>query len=389
MGLKLSHLSAGFVAVLVGFTSSVAIIFQAAEAAGANAAQLNSWLLALGVGMGLTSIGFSWAYRQPILTAWSTPGAALLATSLGDMGIAGATGVFIFSSVLITITGISGWFEKAMQHLPRELAAAMLAGVLLQFGLSLFSAMEQQIGLVGLMFISYLVGKRLWPRYNIPLVLLLAMLFASYQGLLDFSQITLELARPEWVTPEFQMGSLIGVGIPLFVVTMASQNLPGIAVLKAAGYQPSISPIITWTGICSLLLAPFGGFALNLAAITAAICAGEEADNEPSTRYKAAIAAGIFYTLVGLFGATVVALFVSFPQALVVSIAGLALLGTIGNSLSMALSGLGAREPALITFLVTASGFSLWGVGSAFWGLLAGGVALYGCRPSAYCAGNE
>jgi len=380
MNIKLSHISAGFVAVLVGFTSSVAIIFQAAESAGANPARLNSWVLALGLGMGLTSIGFSLFYRQPVLTAWSTPGAALLATSLADVGIAGATGVFICSSVLITVTGLTGWFEKAMKHLPQELAAAMLAGVLLQFGLEVFSAMEQQLPLVGLMFFGYLLGKRLWPRYNIPLVFLSAITFAFAEGMLSFTHLTLEFAKPEWVTPEFHLSSLVGVGIPLFIVTMASQNMPGIAVLRGLGYSPSISPLITWTGITSLLLAPFGGFALNLAAITAAICAGEEADDDPSTRYKAAVMAGLFYVLVGLFGATVVALFATFPSALVVSIAGLALLGTIGNSLHAALFDQGAREPALITFLVTASGFSPLGIGSAFWGLLAGAVALYSYR---------
>lgn len=378
--IKLSHISAGLVAVLVGFSSAIAIVIQAAEAAGASAAQINSWLLVLGVGMGVTSIGLSWFYRQPILTAWSTPGAALLVTSLGDLGIEGATGVFIFSSILITLTGLSGWFEKAMRYLPHEIAAAMLAGVLVQFGLKVFEAMEQQMLLVGAMFLSYLLGKRLWPRFNIPVVLILATLFAYTQGMLLVSQLSLELASLEWVTPEFHVASLIGIGIPLFVVTMASQNMPGVVVLRNAGYRPAVSPMITWTGIVSLLLAPFGCFTLNLAAITAAICAGDEADSDVSTRYKASIIAGVFYILVGLFGATVVALFAAFPTELVISIAGLALLSTIGNSLNSALSDQRLREPALIAFLVTASGFSVLGIGSAFWGLLGGAIALYSLR---------
>jgi benzoate membrane transport protein len=373
--LRLSHVSAGFVAVLVGFTSSVAIIFQAAEVAGASQAQINSWLLALGVGMAVTSIGLSWRYKTPVLTAWSTPGAALLATSLIDMSLAEAVGVFLFSALLVTLSGVTGWFERVMDRIPQALASALLAGVLLRFGLAVFVSLEAELGVVLGMFVAYLIGKRLWSRYAIPLVLGTGTLLAWQQGLLTLERVPLAIAVPQFIVPEFSWSSLIGVGIPLFVVTMTSQNLPGIAAMRASGYSTPVSPLITWTGIATLLLAPFGGYAFNLAAITAAICMGPDADNEPQRRYLAAICAGIFYFTAGIFGTTVVALLAAFPKTVVLALAGLALFATIGNSLATALHDPRQREPALITFLVAASGINLFGISAAFWGLLAGAMA--------------
>ncbi|GGB95870.1 benzoate transporter [Marinobacterium zhoushanense] len=369
---NLSHISAGFVAVLVGYTSSAVIIFQAAASAGAGPAEISSWLWALGIGMALTSIGLSLRYKTPVLTAWSTPGAALLVTGLSGLSLNEAVGVFLFSSALITLCGITGWFERLMRHIPSPLAAAMLAGVLLQFGLQLFGALQHQLLLVAAMLVCYLVVRQLLPRYVIPVTLLIGLLIATGQGLLQVEVLSWQLARPVWVMPEFSITALIGVGIPLFIVTMASQNIPGLAVLRANGYDTPASPLITGTGLTGLLLAPFGGFAFNLAAITAAICMGREADPDPARRYMATVWAGFFYLLTGLFGATVAALFAAFPAELVMAIAGLALLGTIGNSLGAALHDSDSREAALITFLVTASGITLAGVGSAFWGLAAG-----------------
>ena len=374
--IKASHLSAGFIAILVGFSSSVAIVLQAAQAVGATPEQQNSWLLALGLGMGLTSIGFSLRYKQPILTAWSTPGAALLASNTDEIGIAAATGAFLFSAALIFLVGISGWFERAMNRLPIALGAAMLAGVLMPFGLNVFFSLETQPALIGVMLLAWLFGHHLWPRYNIPLVLLAGIAFSHFGGLLSLSELQIEVAKPVWVTPRFEWSTLLGVGLPLFVVTMASQNLPGIATLKVAGYSPAVSPIISWTGITTAMLAPFGGFALNLAAITAAICAGKEADEDPEQRYKSALVAGVLYILMGIFGATVVALFALFPQELVLAIAGLALVSTIANSLHNALAESSTRDAALAAFLVTFSGISPLGIGSPFWGLVAGGVLM-------------
>ncbi|MBD2256532.1 benzoate/H(+) symporter BenE family transporter [Pseudanabaena sp. FACHB-2040] len=371
-----SAIIAGFVTVLVGFTSAAVIVFQAAQALNATPEEIGSWMLALGLGMGLTSITLSLRYRVPVVTAWSTPGAAMLITSAAGVPMAEAIGAFLISALLITICGFTGWFERAMSRIPLSLASGLLAGVLLRFGLDVFVAMKTQFGLTFAMFCAYLIARRLSPRYAVIAALSLGLLIAGTQGLLRFETISLQLAQPVLTLPRFSVGALVGIALPLFVVTMASQNVPGVAVIRASGYSVPISPIIGWTGVATLLLAPFGGFALNLAAITAAICMGREAHEDPARRYVAAVAAGGFYLLVGLFGATVGAVFAAFPQELVLAIAGLALLGTIGNGLATALSQEKEREPALITFLVTASGLTLWGIGSAFWGLVAGGVAL-------------
>ncbi len=368
----LTHLTTGFIAVLVGFSSSAVIIFQAASSAGATPAEISSWLWALGLGMSFTTIGLSLYYRTPVLTAWSTPGAALLVSGLSGFSLNQAVGIFLFSSLLITLCGITGWFQLMMRYVPRSLASAMLAGVLLQFGMNLFVVLESRFLLVGAMLLVYLFVRHTWPRYVVPLALLLGLGVAYAQGSLQLDSLTWELSRPVWVTPEFSLSALMGVGLPLFIVTMASQNVPGIAVLRANGYQTPASPLISLTGLTGILLAPFGGFAFNLAAITAAICMGEEADRDPKKRYLAAIWAGVFYLLIGLFGATVAALFAAFPSELIMAIAGLALLGTIGNSLAQSLTESDEREAALLTFLTTASGMTLLGIGSAFWGLLIG-----------------
>lgn len=374
--LTASHVTAGFVAVLVGYTSSAAIIFQAAAAAGATPAQIGGWLSALGLAMGVTSIGLSLRYRQPILTAWSTPGAALLAVSLPDLPLSEAIGIFVFSAVLILICGITGWFARLMQIIPQPIAAAMLAGVLLRFGLDAFGSLNGNFVLVSSMFLTYLAAKRWIPRYAIVLVLLAGLGVAGVLGEIDTRQARLIVSIPQPVWPTFSLSSLIGVGIPLFVVTMASQNAPGVATLRAAGYDTPISPLMIWTGLATLALAPFGAFSVCLAAITAAICMGPDVDPDAERRYPAAICAGGFYLLAGLFGGSIGTLFDALPQALVLAVAGLALLSTIGGSLHRALLEPHQREPALITFLVTGSGVTLFGVGAAFWGLVAGMLAL-------------
>jgi benzoate membrane transport protein len=371
-----SGATAGFVAVLIGFTSSAAIIFQAAAAAGATPGQISSWIFALGVGMGVTCIGLSLYYRTPVVTAWSTPGAALLITGLAGLSMPQAIGVFMFSAALVTICGVTGLFARAMNRIPISIAAAMLAGILARFGMDVFVAMKLEFTLVLLMFAAYLFGKRWLPRYAIIVVLGLGTAFAGAQGLLKFDSFHLALATPEFVMPEFTLTSLLGVGIPLFVVTMASQNAPGVAIMRASGYNTPVSPLMTWTGLTTLVLAPFGCFSICLAAITAAICMGKEAHEDPSRRYVASVAAGVFYLIAGVSGATVVALFAAFPKALIMAIAGLALFGTIANGLTVAMANEKQREAALITFLVTASGVSLFGIGTAFWGLVAGGLAL-------------
>jgi benzoate membrane transport protein len=371
--LSLSAVIAGFVTVLVGFTSSAAIVFQAARATGANQAEISSWMWALGLGMGVTCIGLSLYYRKPVVTAWSTPGAAMLITSASGVSLAESIGAFLISGLLITLAGFSGWFEHSLQRIPISIASALLAGVLFRFGLEVFVSMQAQFILVFAMFLAYLIFRRAQPRYAIVAALAVGIIIAALRGLMHVDDLHLEVAKPIFTIPAFSVSALVGVAIPLFIVTMASQNVPGVAALRGSGYTDvPISSVIGWTGVVTTLLAPFGAFALNLAAITAAICTGREAHEDPNKRYVAAIAAGVFYVLVGLFGATVAALFAAFPKELVLAIGGLALFGTIGNGLAAALGNEKEREPAFVTFLVTASGITLLSIGSAFWGLLAG-----------------
>ncbi len=387
--LSLSTATAGFVAVLVGFTSSVAIVFQAAQAFAATPAQTGSWLWALGLGMGLCTLLPSLYLRKPVMVAWSTPGAAVLATAglAGGFSMAEAVGAFMVCAALITLFGVTGWFERVMQRLPLAIASGLLAGVLARFGMQAFVAAQTDLPLVLLMLAAYLLGRRITPRFVVPLTLVLAIGFVAVtQG---FRGPTLEFALtvPVFVAPVFTLAAAVSLALPLFVVTMASQNLPGVAAIQAAGYgnPPGaaaeagvpISKIITLTGVATLVLAPFGGFALNLSAITAAICMGPESHPDRQRRYTAAVVCGAIYVLIGLFGAAIVAALTAFPQELIAAIAGLALLGTIANALHVALRDEAHREAALITFLVTLSGVVIGGVGAAFWGVLAGAAALF------------
>ena len=386
--LSVSAFTAGFVAVLVGFTSSVAIVFQAALAFGATPEMIASWMWALGLGMGLCSVVPSLWLRKPVMVAWSTPGAAVLATAgaTGGFSMPEAIGAFMACGLMITLAGWTGWFERIMTRIPVALASALMAGVLARFGLSGFTAAQTALPLVLVMMLTYLVAKRLSPRYAVPATLVVAILFVA--GGVGFmpANITFSLTQPVWVTPQFTLAALVSLALPLFIVTMASQNLPGVAAIQAAGFGDRrsqggdagipISKVITLTGVATLALAPFGAFALNLSAITAAICMGPEAHPNPARRYTAAVSCGAIYVVIGLFGAAITGVLTAFPKELVAAIAGLALLGTIGASLAVAVQQEGHREAAIITFLVTLSGVVIAGVGSAFWGVLAGALAL-------------
>ena len=367
---------AGFVAVLVGTTSSVAIVFQAAAALGATQAQTVSWMWALGLGMGLTSAGLSLAYRRPVLTAWSTPGAALLVTAGVGVPMNEAIGAFIVCALLITLAGTTGWFARVMDRIPQALAAALLAGVLTRFAFDAFLSVRSEPTLVLTMFATYLAGRRWWPRYAVPGVLTVGVCVAWWQGQLHVGAVPWQWAQPVFTMPAFSVAATVGIALPLFVVTMASQNLPGVAAQRAAGYDTPVSSAITVTGLATLVLAPFGAYALNLAAITAAICMGREAHEDPAKRYMAAVMAGLFYVVLGLLGGAVVGLLAAFPKELVLALAGFALLATIGGGLAVAVKDESSREAATVTFIVSASGLVLWGVGSAFWGVVAGALAL-------------
>ena len=386
--LSLSAFTAGFVAVLVGFTSSVAIVFQAALALGATPDMVASWMWALGIGMGLCTLLPSLWLKKPVMVAWSTPGAAVLATAAtaGGFTMADGVGAFILCAVLITVAGATGWFERVMNKIPLSLASALLAGVLARFGLQGFAAAQTALPLVGLMLVTYLAGKRWAPRYAVPLTLLVAIVFVAARAEFMSADIHFGFTVPVFVAPAFSLAAFISMSLPLFVVTMASQNLPGVAAIQAAGFADRraqggdagipVSKVITLTGVMTLVLAPFGAFALNLSAITAAICMGPEAHARPERRYTAAASCGAIYLVIGLFGAAITGVLTAFPKELVAAIAGLALLGTIGGALHTAVQDERNREAALITFLVTLSGVVIAGVGSAFWGVVAGVLAL-------------
>ncbi len=367
-------LLAGFVAVLVGYASSAAIIWQAAAAAGASATQIAGWMTALGLGMGVSTIALSLWYRMPVLTAWSTPGAALLATSLQGLTLAEAVGVFIFANALIVLCGVTGLFARLMKIIPHTLAAAMLAGILLRFGLQAFSNVEGHFVLCGSMLLAWLVCKALAPRYAIVATLIVGALVAWLSGDVVTDKLAFSIVMPEFTPPVFNWTSLISIGIPFFLATMASQNAPGFATMQAAGYRAAVSPLIIFTGGLALLLSPFGVYSICIAAITAAICQSPDAHPDAAQRWKAAVAAGIFYLLAGVFGGSITALLAALPLSWIQTLAGLALLGTISGSLFQALSQEKERDAVIVTFLVTASGLTLLGVGSAFWGLVAGGV---------------
>ena len=374
--MSLSAVVAGFVAVLIGFASSVAIVFQAADAAGADDAMKVSWIMALGLGMGATCFLLSWWYKAPVITAWSTPGAALLATSLNEASYAESIAVFMFAGVLALVIGVTGLFDRLMRWIPLPIACAMLVGVLFNFGVAIFTSLEASPWLVLTMLLAYLFSKLILPRYAVIIVLIAGLVMVLIEPQTNFSSIPLTIGTLQWVTPEWNTSLILGVGLPLFIVTLTSQNIPGVAVMRASHYQTPVSNIISWTGISTVLLAPFGGFALNLAAITAAICSGDECHKDPAKRYIAGMSAGVFYMLAGLAGASVVGLFAVFPKAMIAALAGIALLGTIGANLKAAFDSDIYREPALITFLTTVSGVSFFGVASAFGGICFGSFVL-------------
>jgi benzoate membrane transport protein len=366
---------AGFVAVLVGFTSSVVIVFAAAQALGATPAQTSSWMWALGIGMGVTSIGLSLATRQPVLTAWSTPGAALIAGTSG-VAMGEAVGAFVACGALIVLAGLTRAFERVMDRIPQAIAAALLAGVLARFGIDAAGSAATAPLLVVTMALAFLAGRRWWPRWAVPGVLVVGIAVAALQGRMQWSVVAMSAAWPVWTAPVFSWSAFVGIALPLFVVTMASQNLPGVAAQRAAGYATPVSASITATGAATVLLAPFGGYAFNLAAITAAIAMSPEAHADKDKRYTAAVMAGVFYLAIGIAGGAVVGLLQAFPRELVLAVAGLALLGTIAGGLAAALHSEKHRDAAILTFLVTLSGLTLLGIGSAFWGVVAGAVAL-------------
>ena len=372
----LAHpLVAGLVSVIVNYGGTFILVFQAAKVAGLSPELTASWVWSISIGVGVTGIVLSWTAREPIITAWSTPAAAFLITALATTPYAEAIGAYLLSAAAFVALGLSGYFEKAIRLIPPGIAAGLLAGILLQFGIGAFGGMSIDPVLAGLLIMAYLVLKRFTARYAVVGILVLGLAFLLIEDRVDLSGLALQLAAPVFTMPAFSLNATLSVALPLFLITLTGQYMPGMLVLRNDGFKTSANPIVTVTGLGSLLMAPFGSHAFNIAAITAAICTGREAHEDPSRRWIAGIAAGVFYILVGVFGVTLAALFMAFPATFITTLAGLALLGAIGGSLAGAMADAQAREASLITFLAAAANISLVGIGGAFWGLVIGLVA--------------
>ncbi|WP_419794305.1 benzoate/H(+) symporter BenE family transporter [Pseudomonas palleroniana] len=363
---------AGLISVIVNYGGTFVLVFQAAKAAGLSPELTASWVWSVSIGVGVTGLFLSWVSREPIITAWSTPAAAFLVVALSTTPYAEAVGAYIISAIAFALLGLSGCFEKVIRLIPRGIAAAMLAGILLQFGIGAFEGVSLDPTLAGLLVATYVVLKRFAPRYAVVGILVLGLVFLLAQNRVDLSGLSLQVAAPVLTTPQFSINALLSVALPLFLITLTGQYMPGMLVLRNDGFQASANPILMVTGLGSLLMAPFGSHAFNIAAITAAICTGKEASQDPSKRWIAGVAAGVFYILVGVFGVTLAAVFMAFPATFITTLAGLALLGTIGMSLANAMAEAKSREASLITFLACAANITLLGIGGAFWGLLIG-----------------
>ncbi|MBL4610141.1 benzoate/H(+) symporter BenE family transporter [Halopseudomonas sp.] len=378
-----STFTAGFIAMLTGYSSSVVLMIQAGQAASLTPAQIASWIWALSLGMAVCTIALSLRYRMPLVVVWSTPGAALLITSLPGVTYSDAIGAFMVCGLMLLLSGVSTTVARLMRWLPASLAAALLAGILFRIGSQMLEAAQDQIGLVLLMLASYLVGKRWLARYAVLLALAAGTLTAWLTGMLDIPAVHWQLTRPVWTAPTWSLETIISISLPLYIVAMTSQNLPGLAILKSDGYEPNPAPLLSLTGIASVVLAPFGSHGINLAAISAAVCTGAEAHPDPGRRYTAALWCGIFFAVIALFSGTLAIIFMALPQVLVITIAALALLGSIAGGLAKAMELPREREVALLVFLITASGFTLFSIGAAFWGLVAGLLAWWLLPPRA------
>lgn len=366
---------AGLISVIVNYGGTFILVFQAAKIAGLSPELTASWVWSISIGVGLTGLFLSLRYREPIITAWSTPAAAFLVTALATTPYAEAIGAYTISAAAFVVLGLSGYFEKVIRLIPPGIASGLLAGILLQFGIGAFGGASVDPWLVGLLIAAYVALKRFSARYAVVGILLLGLAFLLTQGRVDLSGLKLVFAAPVFSMPEFSLNALLSVALPLFLITLTGQYMPGMLVLRNDGFKTSANPIVTVTGLGSLIMAPFGSHAFNIAAITAAIATGREAHEDPSKRWIAGIAAGCFYVLVGVFGVTLAAVFMAFPATFITTLAGLALLGTIGGSLAGAMADPSSREAALITFLASAANIKLLGIGGAFWGLLIGGLA--------------
>ena len=365
---------AGFITFLVGISVSSVLVIQSAQLLGASTAQITSWFWALGLGIGLSGLILSWKFKYPVATSWSTAGLALILATANGYSLYEAIGAFLVCGLLTAILGFSGIFQKVLTHIPQSLTSAMLAGVLLKFGIALFASMQNDWEFILSLLAVYILSKRLSPRYSIVITVIAGVVLCPLFLQFHVSTIQFSLAQPVWMAPEFSWSAIFGLALPLFVINMASQYLPGLAMIKSYGYQPNVNQLIGWTGVAQTIFAPFGCFSANIAAISAAISLDDQAHPDSKKRYIAGMSCGFFYILMGLFAATLTSILMSFPGVFMTALAGIALLGTIGHNIAIAFQDVSEREAALMTFLFSASGIQFLGIGSAFWGLLFGFV---------------
>lgn len=363
---------AGFITFLIGISVSAVLVIQGAQTLGATPEQISSWLWALGLSIGISGLVLSWKYRYPVATAWSTPGIALIIATGSHYSLSSAIGAFIVCGILTAFVGFSGLFQRLLSKIPMRLSCAMLAGILLKFGIQIFTGLEQSWAFILTLLAIYLVAKRLWPRYCIVLTVVAAMILCPMFMPFQFPHLSWSLAKPVWISPKFSLSTIIGLGLPLFIINMSSQFLPGIGMIKSYGYQPHTNSLVGWIGVSQTILAPFGAFSVCLAAISAAVSLDDQVHPDPKRRYIAGISCGFFYIIMGLFATTLTGLLMAFPKIFIIALAGIALFGTISHNIAIAFKEPQDREPALLTFLMSASGVQFFGIGSAFWGLLLG-----------------
>ena len=378
MGLKSGSASvwvAGFLSVLIAYAGPLLIFIQAAQVGRIADAELISWIWAISIGSGLSGLLLSAYLKLPIITAWSAPGTALLLTLFPQISMPEVVGAYLSAALIIVVIGLTGGFGKILSFIPKGIAGGMMAGILLQFGMATFKSSTDMPAIVLVMFAVYLLGKRFLPRYAIVLVALSGFVMAMASGQVHMEAFKLELASPVWVSPEFNIATLLSLTLPLVLVSLTGQYLPGMAVLQLAGYPTPSRPVLAGTGLASMLVACFGGITIVLSSITAALCTGKDAHPDPDKRYVAGIANGVFYLLGGTFAGSIVYLFTALPASLIAALAGLALIGAIVANVRVMVSESGYIEPSVITFLTTASGMSLFGLGAAFWGVVFGLVA--------------
>lgn len=385
---SISATVAGFLAVLISYSGPLIIFFQAAQRAHVSTDMMVSWIWGISIGAAVSGIYLSIKYKTPVITAWSAPGTALLVTLFPNISLNEAVAAYITSAIVIFLIGITGYFDKLLKWIPQDVAAGMMAGILFQFGINLFTASDSMPFIVFSMLIVFLIAKRLMPRYTMIWVLAAGVLLSLILGKMNPVDVSFNLAIPQWISPEWTWNSTLNLAVPLILVSLTGQFLPGMAIMKLSGYDTPAKPIITATSIASLAVACVGGITIVLASITAALCMGKDAHELKEKRYIAGIANGIFYILGGLFAGSIVMLFSLQPKELVAALAGLALLGAIATNISVAMKNDGQRDAALITFLATASGMHFLGLSSVFWGICIGVIAHFILTPRSNPATN-